>query len=155
TARRMALLEAGQDVRYERMLKRKDGSSFPAEISVRMLDSGGMQVIFHDITTRHRQARKIARLSRIHAVLSGINSTIVRVRDRPGLLREACRIAVEAGKFEIAWIATMEPGHNKARILAHAGLAGELPGSATGDPVVDLMPNGPVSFSLQEKRPVY
>ena len=33
--------------------------------------------------SEHKQAQeKIARLSRIHAVLSGINSVIVRVRDR-------------------------------------------------------------------------
>ena len=156
TTRRMALLASGQDLRYERMLKRKDGSSFPAEISVKMLDSGGMQVIFHDITKRHRQERKIAGLSRIHAVLSGINSTIVRVRDRRELLREACRIAVDAGRFRIAWVAVVEPGRNKARILAQSGLPGDLLGAdGDADPLVDLMPNGPVSFSLQEKRPVY
>jgi diguanylate cyclase (GGDEF)-like protein/PAS domain S-box-containing protein len=156
TTRRMALLEAGQDLRYERMLKRKDGSSFPAEISVKMLDSGGMQVIFHDITKRHMQERKIARLIRIHAVMSGINAAIVRVRDRRALLNEACRIAVDAGKFEMAWIGTAGPGQNKARILAQSGLPTEvLSGDEDKDPVVDLMPNGPVSFSLQEKRPVY
>lgn len=156
TTRRMGLLAAGQDLRYERMLKRKDGSSFPAEISVKMLDSGGMQVIFHDITKRHRQELKIARLSRIHAVLSGINSTIVRISDRRELLREACRIAVEAGKFQIAWVASIEPGHNKARVLAQYGLPTDLLGAEKdAEPVVDLMPNGPVNFSLQEKRPVY
>jgi diguanylate cyclase (GGDEF)-like protein/PAS domain S-box-containing protein len=156
TTRRMALLEAGHDLRYERMLKRKDGSSFPAEISVKMLDSGGMQVIFHDITKRHLQERKIARLSRIHAVMSGINSAVVRGRDRRALLNEACRIAVEAGKFEMAWIATTEPGQNKARILAQSGLPAEvLSGEKDKDSIVDLMPNGPVNFSLQERRPVY
>ena len=154
TTRRMALLEAGQDLRYERMLKRKDGSSFPAEISVKMLDSGGMQVIFHDITKRHMQERKIARLNRIHAVMSGINGAIVRVRDRRSLLNEACRIAVDAGKFEMAWIGTTGPGQNKARVLAQSGLPTEVL-SGDKDSVVDLMPNGPVSFSLQEKRPVY
>lgn len=156
TTRRMALLVAGQDLRYERVLKRKDGSTFPAEISVKMLDSGGMQVIFHDITKRRAQERKIARLSRIHAVMSGINSAIVRVRERRAMLSEACRIAVDAGKFEMAWIATVEPRQNKARILAHSGLPADLlSGDKDQEIVIDLMPNGPVSFSLQEKRAVY
>src|SRR6185436_5882056 len=35
-----------------------------------------------DITIRIQQQEKIARLSRIHAVSSGINGMIVRVRDR-------------------------------------------------------------------------
>src|SRR6185295_6028743 len=40
---------------------------------------------------------KIVRLSRIQAVMSGINTVIVRVRDRQELFNEACRIAVEDG----------------------------------------------------------
>jgi len=37
----------------------------------------------------------------VYAVLSGINATIVRVREREELLREACRIVVRAG--DSAW----------------------------------------------------
>jgi len=36
-----------------------------------------------------------------YAVLSGINATIVRVREREELLREACRIVVRAGGFRL------------------------------------------------------
>ena len=61
-----------------------------------------------DITERKNQEEKIARLSRIHAVLSGINSTIVRVREREELFREACRIAVEDGGFKLAWIGLLD-----------------------------------------------
>lgn len=57
-----------------------------------------------DITERVRQQEKIARLSRIHAVLSGINSAIVRIRDPQDLFRETCRIAVEFGHFRLAWV---------------------------------------------------
>src|SRR5256885_8267646 len=52
-------------------------------------------------TTLFRSAEeKIHRLTRVYAVLSGINALIVRVRDRDELFREACRIAVEAGQFK-------------------------------------------------------
>ncbi|GAB2867174.1 hypothetical protein GCM10027277_40190 [Pseudoduganella ginsengisoli] len=47
---------------------------------------------------------KTARLSRIHAVLSGTNSAIVRIRQPQPLLQEACRIAVAHGGFGLAWI---------------------------------------------------
>lgn len=50
------------------------------------------------------QQRKVSRLSRIKSVLSGINSAIVRLRDRQALCVEACRIAVEEGGFAFAWI---------------------------------------------------
>lgn len=156
TTRRLAKLSSGQDLRYERMVKRKDGSAFPAEVSVKMLEAGRMQVIFHDITSRRLQEQKIARLNRIHAVLSGINSTIVRTRKRRELLAEACRIAVTAGNFKIAWIGCFEQATGQMRMLAQSGLPISLDVSDrdTGK-VVDLMPDGPARFSLQAKRAVY
>lgn len=55
---------------------------------------------------------KTARLSRILAVLSGTNSTIVRVREPQALVEEACHIAVEQGGFGVAWIGmTGTDGH--------------------------------------------
>ena len=43
-----------------------------------------------EIRERIQQEQKIARLSRIQSMLSGISSAIVRMRDRTELLREAC-----------------------------------------------------------------
>jgi diguanylate cyclase (GGDEF)-like protein len=121
-----------------------------------MLDSGQIQVIFHDITNRRQQESKIARLSRIHAVLSGINSAIVRIRDRRSLYREACRIAVEDGNFRIAWIGAFDAHRRQVRLLAQAGLPPEIsPGGADSGPVIDLMPHGPAQFALEELRAVY
>jgi GAF domain-containing protein len=76
----------------------------PREADERLLQS--MRVIGSQIgqfLARQEQQRHIARLNRIYAVLSGINSTIVRVRRREELFREACRIAVSAGGFRLAW----------------------------------------------------
>jgi diguanylate cyclase (GGDEF)-like protein len=50
----------------------------------------------------------IRNLNRIHTVLSRINALIVRVRDRGELFREACRIAVDAGRFRMAWIGMVD-----------------------------------------------
>ena len=47
---------------------------------------------------------RIDRLHRVQAVLSGINSLIVRVTNRQELFEDACRIAVEHGRFGMAWI---------------------------------------------------
>ncbi len=52
--------------------------------------------------------RRIARLNRVYAVLSGINGAILRIRDRDALLAEACRIAAELGQFRLAWIGLIE-----------------------------------------------
>jgi signal transduction histidine kinase/CheY-like chemotaxis protein len=54
------------------------------------------------------QDKKIARLTRIHRLLSSIRSAIVHMRDRDDLLRETCRIAVEEGNFPKVWIGTID-----------------------------------------------
>jgi len=64
----------------------------------------GVASLGEDITERREAERKIKRLNRVYAMLSGINTLIVRVRDRGELFREACRVAVEHGQFKIAWI---------------------------------------------------
>jgi diguanylate cyclase (GGDEF)-like protein/PAS domain S-box-containing protein len=62
---------------------------------------GGVAV---DFTARLLAEEKLARLGRIHAFMSGINSAIVRTQARGELLQEACRIALEDGGFGVAWI---------------------------------------------------
>ena len=64
---------------------------------------------------------KIARMSRIHAVASGINALIVRVRDRHELFNGACRIAVDQGQFPVAWIGALDPATQDVSAVASAG----------------------------------
>ena len=76
-----------------------------------------------DITERKNAELKVKRLNRIYAVLSSINSLIVRTQDRKELFHEACQIAVNAGGFRLAWIgiADMEEQHVAAAAWAGAG----------------------------------
>src|SRR5437660_4936775 len=74
-----------------------------------------------DVTEQKRAETNIRHLNRVHAVLSGINTLIVRVRDREELFREACRIAVEAGGFELAWLGVVDKVARKIRPVAWQG----------------------------------
>ncbi|MBP9888419.1 MAG: GAF domain-containing protein [Leptospiraceae bacterium] len=47
---------------------------------------------------------ELVRANRVYAVISQINQMIVRERDKDKILKESCRIAVEYGKFRMAWI---------------------------------------------------
>jgi diguanylate cyclase (GGDEF)-like protein len=87
--------------------------------------------IARDITERHEQAEKIAHLSRIHAVLSGINSAMLRTRDRDSLFKEACRVAVQAGDFKLAWIGVVDPATLDGKVVAWAGAEDEYIGKIT------------------------
>src|SRR5688572_26437484 len=79
-----------------------------------------------DVTERKLQEEKIARLSRLHAVLSGINAAIVRLRDPTQLLHEACRIAHEEGGFGIAWIGMVDQAAGAVDPIASVGLNEDL-----------------------------
>jgi diguanylate cyclase (GGDEF)-like protein/PAS domain S-box-containing protein len=114
----------------------------------------GYRGVARDITHHRLQQERIARLSRIQAVLSGINSTIVRVRDRHELLRESCRIAVQQGGFRMAWIGLAEPGALKATPLVWDGFEqGYLQeiGLALANRGEDP---GPVGQALRQKKMV-
>ena len=58
----------------------------------------------------------------MYAVLSHINQTIVRIREREELFREACRIAVEDGLFRMAWIGLVDPDTRLVKPLADWGM---------------------------------
>jgi PAS domain S-box-containing protein/diguanylate cyclase (GGDEF)-like protein len=85
----------------------------------------GTASIGEDITDQKHAEIKINGLNRVYAVLSGINSLIVRVHERDELFREACRIAVEQGQFKMAWIGVVEPGTLKIVPIASAGAQAE------------------------------
>jgi diguanylate cyclase (GGDEF)-like protein/PAS domain S-box-containing protein len=74
-----------------------------------------------DVTERKQSELRIQRQNRVYAVLSQINTLIIRVRDREELFTEACRIAVEEGGFRMAMIATIDRASNKLVPVATAG----------------------------------
>ncbi|MFZ3321244.1 MAG: EAL domain-containing protein [Usitatibacter sp.] len=82
----------------------------------------GTASIGEDITEQRRAEVRIKRLNRVYAVLSGINTLIVRVRDRDELFSEACRIAVEHGAFRAAWVGIVD---KEAGIIKPVGTAGD------------------------------
>ena len=109
--------------------RRKDGSRFPIELAISQAILEGkpqLIAIAHDITERKEAEARIAHLNRVYAMLSGINTLIVRVRDRDELFREACRIAVEAGGFRMALIAIVDRSAMKIVPVASAGVDEEL-----------------------------
>jgi diguanylate cyclase (GGDEF)-like protein/PAS domain S-box-containing protein len=138
-------------------LKRKDGGIRSLDYdALPLLDADGTLTGFRgvarDVTVRRQQADRIARLSRIQAVLSGINSTIVRVRNRDELFRESCRIAVQQGGFRMAWIGLAEPGETRSTPVCWDGYDdGYLQevGAALAD---DRMDPGMVGQALRQRK---
>ncbi|MBZ0104933.1 MAG: EAL domain-containing protein [Sulfuricella denitrificans] len=85
---------------------------------------------------------ELERMNRLFAMLSHINRSIVRIEETQALYDAACRIAVENGGFDLAWVVLIEPGSGRAVPMAVAGaatlealesLADEQPGFASTD----------------------
>ncbi len=113
--------------------------------------------VFDNITERKTQEQKIARLSRIHLLMSSINSLIVRVRDRQELFNEACRIAVEHGGFGIVWISMLNPETLAVIPAACAGVdVDSFLARAENTARLDLpLGQGLVGRAIREKRAAF
>lgn len=110
----------------EYRFRRRDGSY--AEVFDRghvVRDAAGratrMIGAVQDITDRKQAEDRIRRQNRVYAVLSSINTLIVRTRDRKTLLDEACRIIAEQGGFGMVWIGFLDRATGDVRPAAWAG----------------------------------
>ena len=74
----------------------------------------GFRGTYRDITERKQQQEHILRLTRMLQMQSGINSAVVRIRERDALLREACRLAWQVGGYERVMVSLVEPGGMRA-----------------------------------------
>lgn len=106
--------------------KLKDGRIIFTEISSHGLNYNGYDarlVLANDITEQILAEEKINRLTRVYAVLSEVNQTIVRIRDKRKLFDEICRIAVEFGKFKLVWLGELNENTLLVKPVAAKGVS--------------------------------
>jgi PAS domain S-box-containing protein len=75
---------------------------------------------------KHQAEREILRVNRLFDVLSQVNQAIVRAHSRDDLLDTICRIMVEQGAVNLAWIGWLHPETAMIRPVAHWGRHEEL-----------------------------
>lgn len=145
----------------EKQVIRKDGQRIWVVLTVASLPGpdgrpANLIATYQDITQRKKADLGVRRLNRVYAVLSGVNSLIARVHDIPQLLTEACRIATEHGKFELAWIGCIEPGTEGIVPVAWAGENAETlarAGSSTSRTAP--LGTGVTGTAIAQKAPVF
>jgi PAS domain S-box-containing protein/diguanylate cyclase (GGDEF)-like protein len=145
----------GKRIEIEAM--RADGTEFPVELTITPIHSGSTPLFtgfIRDITQRRAAETRIKRLNRVYAVLSGINSLIVRVQNREDLYRGACRIAVEAGQFPKAWIGEVEPGSKSVSLIATHGADAPFFERLAAALRTDIAQGGIVAQAVKERRAV-
>jgi PAS domain S-box-containing protein len=110
---------------FESEHRRKDGSSFPVDVSSRVVESQGRrfhQCIIRDITERKRAEEELRRAVRAMRVLSASNQSLVRSADEAALFRAICGAVTATGGYPLAWIGFAKEDQEKSvRVAAASG----------------------------------
>ena len=106
---------------------RKDGRQIYISATISPLKDGfgkvtGASKIARDITAQKQAELRIRHLNRVYEVLSDINKTIVREKNPQAMLAEACRVVVEKGEFQMAWVGLFDAAAQKVLPVTSAGV---------------------------------
>jgi PAS domain S-box-containing protein/diguanylate cyclase (GGDEF)-like protein len=148
-------LESGAGGSLELQGLRRDGGEFPLEAAFSEVSLEGRRLFagfLRDISERKEREARIARLNRVQAVLSGINSLIVGARNRQTLFDQACRIAVEQGGFRMAMIG-MVAGDEVRPVAVYGNDEGYVRDNVhISLDERDPLGQGPTAAAMREKR---
>lgn len=148
------LHERGQ-IRFERWHRRKDGSTVPVEINLKILelDKPYALSITRDITRRKETEAELLRLNRGLRTLSEVNRTVVRAASEDQLMRDICRTMSDRGGYPLAWIGLAQHDEGKSvEVVATSGAgAGYVSGLnlSWGDVPAG---RGPVGIAIRSQR---
>ncbi|MBC7865096.1 MAG: PAS domain S-box protein, partial [Bacteroidia bacterium] len=65
---------------------------------------------------------KLRKANRLYAFISHVNQTIVRVKNETDLFRNCCNIAIESGKFKMAWFGFFDAEQKTISVVDHSGI---------------------------------
>jgi two-component system, cell cycle sensor histidine kinase and response regulator CckA len=82
---------------------------------------------------RHGAEAEIHRLNRLYDVLSQVNQAVVRIPSREELLWTVCRLIVERGAVDVAWIEWLETDTARLKTVACFGERSDLVKHLHGD----------------------
>ena len=123
-----AQLRMRAQARFESMHRRKDGSTFPVEISAQLveLDKPYGLAIVRDISERKKAEIELLRLNRVLKTLSECNRAMMRANSEYELMQGMCDVIVASGGYSLAWIGLAQPDAGKT--IAPAAIAGTATG---------------------------
>jgi diguanylate cyclase (GGDEF)-like protein/PAS domain S-box-containing protein len=152
---------AGRQMRSSREFTacRKDGTTFPADISVTTVvedgETFGLACIV-DLTAYTLQRTALARTSRALDLLSASNRTLLRATEIQPLLDDVCHIAAEKGGYHLAWIGYAE--HDEQKLVHPVAQAGPGIGYVADLSIswneADERGRGPTGTAIRTGRPV-
>ena len=138
--------------RFESPYTFADGSTGCYEFSVEPVPEG-IFVLSLEVTGRKRAEVEVQRLNRVYNVLRRTNQMLLHVETAQELYDEACRIAVDCGRYAMAWVGLVEEVSRLVGPVAWHGNVGKyLDGIHIS--VADVPEGrGPTGTAMREGRP--
>ena len=82
----------------------------------------GIVANFTDVTEKKVADEKLMQANRLHSFLSQINKMIVHSSDEETIFKEACRIAIDVGGLDVAWIGSFDQETLKIQVVESWGM---------------------------------
>jgi two-component system sensor histidine kinase UhpB len=121
---RQTLVEEGRPyppVR-QRLMRRLDGERFRAEVAISNVSvdrTVAIQVTIRDVTSAWLLQEEVRRVNGALRTLGAVNEALVRAGSERELMEEVCRIAVELGGYQAAWVGLPGEGGRLAMVACH------------------------------------
>ncbi|MBD3415019.1 MAG: PAS domain S-box protein [Candidatus Aminicenantes bacterium] len=106
-------LENGYVPNVEYTFLRKDGTTFPGELSSSLIQDKdgtpqGFIAVTRDITERKKSEEKIKHLNLVLNAIRNVNRLIVKEKNRKKLIQKACRSLTQSRGYSSSWIALFD-----------------------------------------------
>ena len=152
-----AVANPGKTIQVSLRVRHRDGHYIWLEGVIKNMMQepaiGGIIINLRDISERKKADQKLIKANRLYFFNSHINQMIVRTKDEATLFREACQIAVDEGRFKMAWIGMIDEATKTVVPVMHAGDDSDYPSvmkpASVGD---DPESRGPVGNALKQGK---
>lgn len=102
-----------------------DGAIGNFEFSIQPVPEG-ILILSINRSEQQKTFEKLLKIKDLYAFISQINQKIVRLNDENALFYNSCQIAVEFGKFKMAWIGLFSAENKMISMINHCGLPEEI-----------------------------
>jgi PAS domain S-box-containing protein len=112
--------------------------------------------LFQDVTIQKLAQTELIKANRLYAVTSEINQMIVHAKTQEEVFLQACRIAIDHGKFRMAWVGMVNKVTSIIEPVAMHGFINDY--FSEIDPISTLniaAGKGPTGTAVREKRTVF
>jgi len=140
-------------------LVRNDGSTFPSMVYsnpiIKDNKSIGIRGIIVDISEQKKAERNLEHIARLYAFLGQTNQAIVRVRTQNELFQAICQVAVEHGKFHMAWVGLLDKSDKQIKPIAVSGFDDKYLDDICIIPGHEIYGKGTTGRAFQEDKIIF